>query len=160
MGIGYQRKDFEIVDYHLYKLPETPFFIRGPQRWALGESGYFAAIGAAQTFGRFCSAPYPEKLERELGIPGLNLGHAGAGPKDFLQHASIIKYINEAECAIVQVLSGRSVNNSYFTCPHGGVVVRKDGRDGDKPVLAADAYRDLLKNESRGLRKTDCRGNS
>ncbi len=153
MGIGYQRKDFEIVDYNLYKLPGTSFFIRGPERWTVGESGYFAALGAAQTFGRFCSSPFPEKLERELGIPGLNLGHAGAGPSDFLRHASIIKFINDAECAIVQVLSGRSVNNSYFTCPSGGVVVRADGRDGDKPVLAADAYRDLLKNENRSFVK-------
>jgi len=147
MGIGYQRQDFEIVDYQLYKLKGTGLLMRGPEPTSLDNGGYFTAIGAAQTFGRFCEDPFPAKLQRTLELQGLNLGRAGAGPKDFLRHPPLLRYINGARFAIVQVLSGRSVSNSYFTNPGGGTVYRADGSGGTQPVLAADAYKELLANE-------------
>jgi hypothetical protein len=52
--MGYQERDWEIVDYQQYRLKNTEFDIRGPKPESLEKNKYFVCIGAAQTFGCFC----------------------------------------------------------------------------------------------------------
>lgn len=113
---GYQARDHEIVDYRMYELGETGLAFRGPAPGRLTPGGYFAAIGAAQTFGCFCPAPFPNLLARELGLPGLNLGYGGAGPEFFLRQDSLLPWLNNARFVIVQIMSGRSQSNGYYQC--------------------------------------------
>jgi Sulfotransferase family/Domain of unknown function (DUF6473) len=141
---GYQRRDHEIVDYELFVLPGTRWPLRGPapERIAVGE--YFACVGAAQTFGCFTKRPFPVLLSERLDVPALNLGYAGAGPQHFIRHEAILNYINQSQFAVVQVMSGRSEDNSRFDSKGLEQLTRRsDGR-----IMGADtAYRELLANE-------------
>ncbi|AFY76541.1 hypothetical protein Ple7327_1131 [Pleurocapsa sp. PCC 7327] len=138
----YQDRDWEIIDYQGFYLPnvaEKSF--RGPKPEILEEGQYFVCLGAAQTFGCFCEKPYPTLLQEKLNIPTLNMGQAGAGPYCFLEDKSLLEYINKAKFAIIQVMSGRSESNSLFDS--GGREYLTRLSDGVK--IGADlAYKELI----------------
>ena len=137
----YQNRDWEIVDYHPYCLVEGVEF-RGP-RPELKKDRYFACVGAAQTFGCYCTDPYPAILERELRIPALNLGVGGAGPAFFLNQRQLLDYINASRFVVIQVMSGRSADNSLFRMigNRGGTLQRIS--DGEVMQYRA-AYQEIL----------------
>lgn len=116
---GYVLRDWEILDYECHQLPSSELWFRGPLQGRLLPKKYFSAIGAAQTFGCFCETPYPVSLGRLLGLPGLNLGYSGAGPRFYLRHPELIETINNGRFCVVQVMSGRSTSNSGFSNPEG-----------------------------------------
>lgn len=134
---GYADRDFEVVDYQMYELPPTGLSFRGPARPVVpGE--YIACLGAAQTLGCFCEHPYPALLEKELGMPVLNLGYGGAGPRFYNRHQPLIDVINQSKFAVVQVMSGRSEENSVYA--NGGLERQVRRRDG-KVMSADNAWR-------------------
>lgn len=124
MGQGYQDRDYEIIDYQLYNInEEIKRPIRGPKLDELIKGEYIVCVGAAQTFGCYAEEPYPYLLQKELQVPVLNLGVAGAGPS-FFHKKAWLELINNARFAIVQVMSGRSVSNSAFTSKGGEMLTR------------------------------------
>lgn len=139
--MAYRDRDWEIVDYQMYTLKGTQISLRGPEPQNLKKNEYFVCLGAAQTFGVLCQSPYPTLLEQKLNIPVLNLGIGGAGPSFFLKENSLIEYINNSRFAIVQVMSGRSEDNSLFHGNGIGVFERLSDR---KRVLARAAYKELI----------------
>jgi len=139
---GYVIRDWEVIDYECYELDETELWFRGPAPEDLKEGEYFSAIGAAQTFGCFCPKPYPAMIEERLGMQALNLGYSGAGPSFFLQHPKVLEYVNQSAFCIVQVMSARSVSNSFFENPKG-LAYGKRTSDGEI-VSAETAYDELL----------------
>jgi hypothetical protein len=138
---GYQRRDFEIVDYQMYQLGRTGLQFRGPALDERSPGEYFTCIGAAQTFGCFCERPFPVLLSATLGRAALNLGYGGAGPEFFARHPELLEYVNRGRFAIVQVMSGRSQSNSLFDC--GGLEYLTRRSDG-KRLGANAAYEQLL----------------
>lgn len=140
MGMQYQQRDWEVVDYHEYLLTDG-FYARGPALSRLQPNRYIVCIGAAQTFGCFCENPYPSLIQQRLAVPVLNLGRAGAGPKFFLRHPMLMQHINNARLAIVQIMSGRSEDNSAFISRGLEWLTRlSDGRE----LGAEQAYKELL----------------
>jgi hypothetical protein len=137
----YQRRDFEVIDYHMHKLGTTGLSFRGPAPGNLASGNYFTCIGAAQTYGCFCEHPFPAILAERLAIPALNLGYGGAGPEFFARHKELDKHVNGGRFAIVQVMSGRSQSNSMFETQGLEYMVRRS----DGAALGADeAYENLL----------------
>lgn len=147
--MGYQERDWEIVDYQSYRLGDTGLTARGPKPEGMEKGNYFACLGAAQTYGCFCEKPYPILLQENLNMPALNLGFAGAGPFFFLKHEKVLEYVNNARFAIVQVMSGRSESNSVFESDGGELLRRRS--DGAK--IGADAAYQQLLQEKTGWRK-------
>jgi hypothetical protein len=141
----YQERDYDIIDYELYPLPGTGYRIRGPAPETLAPGEYFTSVGAAQTFGCFCEKPYPALLAESLGLSPLNFGFAGAGPRFFVNAPDLRKYVNDGEFAIVQVMSGRSEDNSLFDTGGQEYLTR---RSNGERIGAEPAYRELLANES------------
>jgi hypothetical protein len=140
-GLGYQKRDFEIVDYQMYCDKETGLWLRGPQPKQLKDDQYIACLGGAQTFGCFCNKPFAELVQEALSIQVINYGVGGAGPSFFLQQEKILRSLNKAACTILQVMSGRSESNSVFDT--GGlsyITRRSDGRR----LGARAAYQNLL----------------
>jgi hypothetical protein len=146
-SMGYQECDQHIIDYQMYELtgvaphPGSGQF-RGPP---VTGSRYIACVGAAQTFGRFCAEPFPMLLRRELAVETMNLGRAGAGPTFHNSSPELLRYINNAEVVIVQVLSARSQSNSSFrTWSHA-----RDGvRQSDGVLMPAERfYQELILRE-------------
>lgn len=145
---GYQARDWEVVDYQMYRDDLTGLCFRGPRR-EITAGNYFACVGAAQTLGCFCPLPYPRLLEAQLPIVSLNLGYGGAGPYFFLKHRALLEHINRARFAIVQVMSGRSENNRIYDS--GGLEYLTRRADGAK-VSARKGYQDLLDEADRHSR--------
>jgi Domain of unknown function (DUF6473) len=99
-------------DYKLHQIPGLGArYYRGPAPDTARP--YLAFVGAAQTFGRFASEPFPTLLGRRLNVPVLNLGVGGAGPRHF-NTREYLSLLNGAEMVVIQVLSGRSSSNSRF----------------------------------------------
>jgi hypothetical protein len=141
---GYAREDWNAIDYGMWKLAASLPPLRGPEIGPLVPGGYGVVLGAAQAFGRFCPRPFPALLSERIGMPVLNMGLAGAGPRMFMgKH--FLNVINQAAFVVIQVMSGRSLGNSVFECPNnGGTLVRRHGAD-PKPKFALDAWRDWMK---------------
>jgi len=138
---GYQRRDYEVVDYELAKLSGTGLYFRGAGKVDVAAGDYFTCLGAAQTLGCFCLHPYPVLLSSRLGHPAVNLGYGGAGPEFFVRQSQLHGVINRGRFAVIQVMSGRSQSNSLFEC--GGLELltrRADGRE----LGANAAYAELL----------------
>ncbi|MGC1305933.1 MAG: DUF6473 family protein [Phormidesmis sp.] len=118
-AFGYQKRDIEIIDYHVWKLwtPQVGFCLRGPRPNSLKAGEYCTSIGAAYTFGRFAPQPYPYLLGQMLNMASLNLGFSGVGPSFFNQarNGALIELINRSKFVTVSLLSGRSQTNSRFT---------------------------------------------
>jgi Domain of unknown function (DUF6473) len=148
MGQGYQDRDYEIVDYQLYNLEGIPRPFRGPKPKSIDKENFLTCVGAAQTFGCYCENPYPMALQKELGLPTLNFGVAGAGPSFFTTRPAFMKRINEAKFAIIQIMSGRSESNSLFESKGGEMLLRHSD---NKTLGAAPAYRELLATKDYGL---------
>ena len=149
--MGYQERDWEIVNYQQYHLDNTEFYLRGPQPQSLEKNKYFICIGAAQTFGCFCQNPYPQLLSQKFNLPVLNLGLGGAGPYFFLNQMDLFsKYINNAKFAVIQVMSGRSESNSLFDS--GGMEYLTKISDGSK-IRAGNAWEELLRENNKNYVK-------
>ncbi|MCC6783419.1 MAG: hypothetical protein IT457_11305 [Planctomycetes bacterium] len=154
MSEGYQRRDAEIVDYELWRASPDGDALRGPAPKELEPGSYFVCLGAAQTFGCFVAMPWPALLAKRLGMPALNLGVAGAGPRLFLapQWRALI---DGAAFAIVQVMSGRSADCSLFASGGRERLTRRD----DGRWLGADAaWSELLSADLAGIRSPLLRG--
>ena len=112
MGRYYQERDNPLFDYGLATTGDLAGWeLRGPIPDL--QQPYFVCVGATQVFGRFCARPFPQILSEELGLPVLNLGLGGHGPRTFLNE-SLISAINGALFAIVQLGSARVGSNSLF----------------------------------------------
>jgi hypothetical protein len=151
----YQKSDWEVVDYQLYLLdPEIiddyvggELIVRGPKPPSFEKNTYFTCLGAAQTFGRFCQKPYPNLLSEQLELPVLNLGFGGVSASFFWQdNPKLLDYINNSNFVIIQVMSGRSQDNSIFKDCRGFEVTKV--ADGTK-INWVDAYQELIDNNDR-----------
>ncbi len=139
----YQAVDIDVVDYDYTRIDGLPRRWRGPVPDNLDEpGGFFAALGAAQTVGRFCRDPYVAQIQRTTGLPGLNLGFSGAGPTFYLEQPEILDVVNRSRFAIVQVMSGRSVGNSLMRCEDGRNIVT--WLPTGERCFAEEAYQRLL----------------
>ncbi len=137
---GYQARDYEVVDYQLYQLLGTELQFRGPEP-QLAEGEYFSCLGAAQTFGCFTEQPYPALLQKQMGTTALNLGYGGAGPRFFNRHPELLEIVNQGKFAIVQIMSGRSEDNSRF---ESRGLERLTRRSNGKQMSADAAWRSVL----------------
>jgi hypothetical protein len=124
----YQELDAKAFDYHLGLVPGAgDVLFRGPV--ADTSRPFIAAIGGAQTFGRFAQHPFPELVAQQLGVPCLNLGLGGAGPR-FAMQPQMLSLLLRARLVIVQMFSGRSASNSLFD--------NTDGRNAGRVVATGD----------------------
>lgn len=137
---GYQRDDQNILDYAMWQLGDQK--LRGPQPDR--DRPFFATIGAAQVFGRFVPKPFPDLIADEIGMGALNLGMSGAGPSFFLQREEMIAAANRAQFVIVQLMSGRSVNNSRAVLANNQGVMWLRSHPDASGYFAEDIYRHLL----------------
>jgi Domain of unknown function (DUF6473) len=149
------KSDGHVVDYELYSLQPpvidpvtgTPLKLRGPPPPALNKGEYFACIGGAQTFGRFCARPYPTILHDRLGMPVVNLGRGGAGPSFFSPtNEALLYHVNRSRFVILQVMSGRSASNSLFVSVGVGSYVRVADGTG---IGSDEAFHELLRRHPR-----------
>ncbi len=151
----YQESDRAIVDYQYVNLPGTDVnvqsVVRGPIPADLS-ADFIACIGGAHTLGRFVQTPYPALLQKQLGIPVLNLGHGGGKPEFYLQSKGFIEVINKAKCVVVQVMSARGSPNRFLkptSHTHNMMKIVESISPDGRPVFVDAAYRKLLQHCER-----------
>lgn len=111
--------------------------------------GFVCGIGAAQTFGRFVEQPFLTLLGERLGVETLNLGAAGVGPSFYATRPNVISVMNRAAVVIVQVMSGRSVSNSYFENTNAGSLRPREAPKTEKPKHALNAWEIAFKEKGQ-----------
>lgn len=146
MGRKYQLQDFEVADYELWSVPECPDYLRGPQINPYDPNiRKIAYLGAAQTFGTMCRYPFPNLLSSMLGVAAFNVGLGGAGPKKYLREPQLINLINKCDVAVIQIMAGRSSENSLMVNPNGGSMYRWRSEDPTTPLRhSEELYKELL----------------
>lgn len=122
----YQERDWDVVDYEMYEFPGFPYMLRGPKEEAPGRPN-IGVLGAGQSFGVLVRKPYTHMISEEFGANVHNFSVGGAAPALYLQHADIIDECNRMDLCIVQVLSARSSENTYFETLGGKNMMRPRG---------------------------------
>lgn len=100
------------LDYFPCRYGNSRLIFRGPQRDV--ERAYVATLGGTETYGKFVSAPYPDLIERELGLPVANLGCMNAGPDVFLHEVEVTRIAAQACVTVVQLLGAQNLSNRYY----------------------------------------------
>lgn len=101
------------LDYFPCRYGNSRLIFRGPKRDV--ERAYVAILGGTETYGKFVSVPYPDLIERELGLPVANLGCMNAGPDVFLHEIEITRIAAQACVTIVQLLGAQNLSNRYYS---------------------------------------------
>ena len=131
----YQFRDWEAYRYDLWQLKGAGF-LRGPDPRPLPPAGYVTYLGTAHTFGRFCNTPYPERLRRRYGIPGIDLSTSSVGPRYFLIKPALLEIANAGRVCVIQAPSARSCSNSLFHNHNtGNNVFQPTGSAPDSPRI-------------------------
>jgi Domain of unknown function (DUF6473) len=115
MGLFYQKRDHQLFEYELEELHGEWF--RGPLDRG---SDSIAWLGAAQTFGRLVTEPFPRMVGQGFDLGTLNLGSGGKGPEFYLRNPDLIEEVNRCRVAVVQVMSAKSSDNSLYRSRNGG----------------------------------------
>lgn len=90
----------------------SSLLFRGPARPVEGR--YVVALGGTETNGKFLAEPYPDRLERMLGLPVINLGLANAGVDVFLNDSGLLPVLQGAVSAVVQIVGAQNLSNRFY----------------------------------------------
>lgn len=85
---------------------------RGPKRDT--ERAFVSVIGGSDPFGKFVHAPFPDLLERALGMPVVNLGQQNAGIDVFLNDPATLEIAAKSSVAVVQMLGPQNNSNRFY----------------------------------------------
>ena len=119
------------LDYFPCRYGNSRLLFRGPRRDI--ERAYVAILGGSETYGKFVPDPFPDLIERELGLPVANLGCMNAGPDVFLNEETVTEIAAQACVTVVQLLGAQNLSNRYY-----GVHPRRNDRFlGATPLLRA-----------------------
>lgn len=129
-NVTYQIEDYQpdkglIFNYSLGRLDGTDIFFRDQIDGFDLDEDYIVAIGAAQTFGRGVQYPYCTLVGATLGVPCLNLGVGGVGPRFYSSNPHLMQIINNSKLCIINIMSPRSVDLPGFE-PTGSCVYKLD----------------------------------
>ena len=100
------------LDYFPCRYGNSRLLFRGPRRDI--ERAYVAILGGSETYGKFVPDPYPDLIERDLGLPVANLGCMNAGPDVFLNEESVTLIAARACVTVVQLLGAQNLSNRYY----------------------------------------------
>ena len=115
---------------------------------------YIVLFGPASTLGVGSKVSYGELIERELGVPVLNLGRGGMGPHDYLTALPFLKpLLANAAAVIVMVMAGRSSENSL--CHYGSCTTLERTAIYEQMLRKDKAHAKVLLEESLSLARQE-----
>ncbi|MQQ08691.1 hypothetical protein GFB49_09525 [Epibacterium sp. SM1979] len=86
--------------------------VRGPERPL--DQPYLAFLGSTEVYGRFIDTPFPEDVEKLLGIPCVNFAAVNGGLDSYFFDATLRDAAANADVAIVQVMGAQNLSNEFF----------------------------------------------
>lgn len=119
------------LDYYPCHYGNSRLLFRGPKRDT--NKAYVAVLGGTEAYGKFVPNPFPDLLERDLGLGVANLGCMNAGPDVFLNEPAIVEVAARSCVTVLQILGAQNLSNRYYA-----VHPRRNDRFlGASPVLKA-----------------------
>lgn len=100
------------LDYGPCRYGKSKLLFRGPRRKL--EGNFVAALGGTETYGKFVPQPWPDLLEREIGMPVVNFGYLNAGPDVFINEPVLIEAAGRARATVVQLTSAQNLSNRFY----------------------------------------------
>lgn len=101
------------LDYFPCHYGNSRILFRGPKRDV--KRSYVAVLGGTEAYGKFVPDPFPDLLERDLGLAVANLGCVNAGPDVFLNEAAVTEVAAHACVTVVQILGAQNLSNRFYT---------------------------------------------
>lgn len=107
-----QRNDQRVLDYAPCRYGKTRVDFRGPRKTLRGR--YVAFLGGTETYGKFIKTPYPQLVERKIGLPCVNFGLMNAGLDVFLNEPEVLSFAANAEATVIQILGAQNISNRLY----------------------------------------------
>jgi hypothetical protein len=123
------------LDYATCTYGASRLLFRGPKRDT--EGAFVAILGGSECYGRCVKYPFPDLVEKELGLPVANFGLQNAGPDVFLNDPYVLAKAAQAAVAVVQLFGAQNISNRYYTV---------HPRRNDRFLAASPALRALYPN--------------
>jgi hypothetical protein len=101
------------LDYFPCHYGSSRVLFRGPKRDT--NRAYIAVLGGTEAYGKFVPDPFPDLLERDLGLSVANLGCVNAGPDLYLNEPSLTEIAAQACATVVQVMGAQNLSNRFYT---------------------------------------------
>ena len=100
------------LDYFPCRYGASKILFRGPKRDLTAP--YVAFFGGTTTYGKFISKPFPELVERDLGMTCVNFGSVNGGVDLYATDPVLREVATQAKVTVVQVTSPRNMSNRFF----------------------------------------------
>lgn len=72
-------------------------------------------IGSTETYGRFIEKPFPDLLEKRLGVECVNFGVVNVGLDLYMNEPPILNIAQNAAIKVVQVIGAQNMSNRYYS---------------------------------------------
>lgn len=130
--MAFERMGRQPLDYKPVRYGTSKLLFRGPQQVLSTE--YVACLGGTETYGKFIDRPYPDLLERQLGMACVNFGWANAGVDAFLKDDGLIDLARNSAAVVLQIPCAMNLTNPFY---------RVHPRRNDRFLQATDRMRRL-----------------
>ena len=111
--MSFARVGPEALDYKPCRYEGSAMTFRGPK--ARFEEGLVLCLGGSETFGKFVTDPFPDRLARRIGRPVVNMGAVNAGVDLILHDEAIKAALAKASAVVLQVPGAANLSNRFFT---------------------------------------------
>lgn len=111
--MAYQDETQGGLDYAPCRYGTSRNLFRGPPKRL--DLPYIAVLGSTETYGKFVAEPYPDLIERRLGLTTVNFGCANAGLDLFLNDHVVMQACADASITIVQIVGAQTMSNRFYT---------------------------------------------
>ncbi|AXI45082.1 hypothetical protein C1J03_02945 [Sulfitobacter sp. SK012] len=101
------------LDYLPCRYGTSKLLFRGPRRSL--DSPYVAFLGGTETYGKFITQPFADRVEEGTGIPSVNFGCLNAGIDVFAHDPFVIGAASKARVSVVQVLGAANMTNRFYS---------------------------------------------
>lgn len=100
------------LDYDPVRYGASRISFRGPKKDLRGR--YVAFLGGSETYGKFIRRPFPELVEKALGVTCVNLGYMNAGVDAFVHEAEVLSLAKKAEITVIQLMGAQNMSNRLY----------------------------------------------
>lgn len=110
--MAYERMGHRPLDYRPVQYEGSKLVFRGPQRTLAGD--FIACLGGTETYGTFIDRPYPDLMERSLGMSCVNFGWPNAGVDAFLKDEGLLRLASRGCAVVLQVPGAVNFSNPFY----------------------------------------------
>lgn len=124
------------LDYFPCRYGKSKVLFRGPRRSL--DASFIAFFGGTATYGKFIPKPFPEHVEKQLGMTCVNFGSVNGGLDVFASDPFLRDVSTKAKATVLQITSPRNMSNRFYR-----VHPRRNDRFVEASPLLRAIFRDV-----------------